>query len=180
MVLGGFQLDLDATVWWHTSGYLLRNAAFFLDRLLWRTSHGKSHFPVFPNNGIQRECLETIWCRTRLNELVVTSYWISCHTQNDMSFTELHGIMHFCCVFPPLKDQTERNRFSVYWKQVGPIVFGSFCLFIFDMCERWVNAELSSLWHEVTHFGFHVWFPTRVLKYCCVLFNKNALHLFPS
>ncbi|CAF88605.1 unnamed protein product, partial [Tetraodon nigroviridis] len=35
-----------------------------------------------------------------------------------------------------LQDQTERNRLSVYWKQVGPIVFGSFCLFIFDMCER--------------------------------------------
>lgn len=34
------------------------------------------------------------------------------------------------------QDQTERNRFSLYWKQVGPIVFGSFCLFIFDMCER--------------------------------------------
>lgn len=67
MVLGGFQLDLDAAVWWHPSGHLLRNAAFFLDRLLWRTSHGKSHFPVCPNNGILRECLETIWCRPRLN-----------------------------------------------------------------------------------------------------------------
>lgn len=36
----------------------------------------------------------------------------------------------------------ERNRFSVYWKQVGPIVFGSFCLFIFDMCERFVLTLL--------------------------------------
>ncbi|KTF84041.1 hypothetical protein cypCar_00032355 [Cyprinus carpio] len=38
-----------------------------------------------------------------------------------------------------LMDQTERNRFSVYWKQVGPIVFGFFCLFIFDMCKRLVQ-----------------------------------------
>ncbi|XP_010731648.1 protein wntless homolog isoform X2 [Larimichthys crocea] len=66
-----------------------------------------------------------------------------------------------CCVsaikiFPELdlhptndsKDQTERNRFSVYWKQVGPIVFGSFCLFIFDMCERGVQLTnpFYSIW----------------------------------
>ncbi|XP_039998776.1 protein wntless homolog isoform X2 [Xiphias gladius] len=47
-----------------------------------------------------------------------------------------------------LQDQTERNRFSVYWKQVGPIVFGSFCLFIFDMCERGVQLTnpFYSIW----------------------------------
>ncbi|KAI2667427.1 hypothetical protein H4Q32_003903 [Labeo rohita] len=47
-----------------------------------------------------------------------------------------------------LMDQTERNRFSVYWKQVGPIVFGSFCLFIFDMCERGVQLKnpFYSIW----------------------------------
>ncbi|XP_035526295.1 protein wntless homolog isoform X3 [Morone saxatilis] len=47
-----------------------------------------------------------------------------------------------------LMDQTERNRFSVYWKQVGPIVFGSFCLFIFDMCERGVQLTnpFYSIW----------------------------------
>ncbi|KAM9718726.1 protein wntless homolog isoform 1-T1 [Menidia menidia] len=46
------------------------------------------------------------------------------------------------------QDQTERNRFSVYWKQVGPIVFGSFCLFIFDMCERGVQLKnpFYSIW----------------------------------
>ncbi|XP_041805659.1 protein wntless homolog isoform X2 [Chelmon rostratus] len=46
------------------------------------------------------------------------------------------------------QDQTERNRFSVYWKQVGPIVFGSFCLFIFDMCERGVQLTnpFYSIW----------------------------------
>ncbi|XP_069568563.1 protein wntless homolog isoform X1 [Brachyistius frenatus] len=46
------------------------------------------------------------------------------------------------------QDQTERNRFSVYWKQVGPIVFGSFCLFIFDMCERGVQLRnpFYSIW----------------------------------
>ncbi|KAI7810173.1 protein wntless homolog [Triplophysa rosa] len=47
-----------------------------------------------------------------------------------------------------LMDQTERNRLSVYWKQVGPIVFGSFCLFIFDMCERGVQLKnpFYSIW----------------------------------
>ncbi|MBN3277151.1 WLS protein, partial [Polyodon spathula] len=47
-----------------------------------------------------------------------------------------------------LMDQTERNRFGVYWKQVGPIVFGSFCLFIFDMCERGVQLTnpFYSIW----------------------------------
>ncbi|MBN3298621.1 WLS protein, partial [Amia calva] len=47
-----------------------------------------------------------------------------------------------------LMDQTQRNRFSVYWKQVGPIVFGSFCLFIFDMCERGVQLKnpFYSIW----------------------------------
>ncbi|CAL8324867.1 unnamed protein product [Arctogadus glacialis] len=47
-----------------------------------------------------------------------------------------------------LMDQTERNRFAIYWKQVGPIVFGSFCLFIFDMCERGVQLTnpFYSIW----------------------------------
>uniref|UniRef100_A0A8C7MMV4 Wnt ligand secretion mediator n=2 Tax=Oncorhynchus TaxID=8016 RepID=A0A8C7MMV4_ONCKI len=47
-----------------------------------------------------------------------------------------------------LMDQMERNRFSIYWKQVGPIVFGSFCLFIFDMCERGVQLKnpFYSIW----------------------------------
>lgn len=48
--------------------------------------------------------------------------------------TERSGFDGDVSRFP--QDQTERNRLSVYWKQVGPIVFGSFCLFIFDMCER--------------------------------------------
>ncbi|XP_063317589.1 protein wntless homolog isoform X2 [Pelmatolapia mariae] len=47
-----------------------------------------------------------------------------------------------------LMDQAERNRFSIYWKQVGPVVFGSFCLFIFDMCERGVQLKnpFYSIW----------------------------------
>ncbi|XP_035656442.1 protein wntless homolog isoform X3 [Oncorhynchus keta] len=47
-----------------------------------------------------------------------------------------------------LMDHVERNRFSIYWKQVGPIVFGSFCLFIFDMCERGVQLKnpFYSIW----------------------------------
>ncbi|XP_010892003.1 protein wntless homolog isoform X1 [Esox lucius] len=47
-----------------------------------------------------------------------------------------------------LMDEMKRNHFSVYWKQVGPIVFGSFCLFIFDMCERGVQLKnpFYSIW----------------------------------
>lgn len=150
MVLSGFRLDLDAAVWWHPSGHLLRYAAFFLDHLLWRTSHGKRHFSVCPNNGILRECLDLVqnhfagFCLTKLT-YSKTSYWIDCHTQCNIVY---YYNAFLLCVFIYfsffLKDQTERNRFSVYWKQVGPIVFGSFCLFIFDMCERWANAELPS------------------------------------
>ncbi|KAM8930398.1 protein wntless homolog isoform 2-T2 [Pelodytes ibericus] len=47
-----------------------------------------------------------------------------------------------------MMDKTERNRISVYWKQVGPIAFGSCCLFIFDMCERGVQLKnpFYSIW----------------------------------
>lgn len=47
-----------------------------------------------------------------------------------------------------LMDHTEQNHFSVYWKQVGPIAVGSFCLFIFDMCERGVQLKnpFFSIW----------------------------------
>nr|XP_033772303.1 protein wntless homolog isoform X2 [Geotrypetes seraphini] len=47
-----------------------------------------------------------------------------------------------------MMDQTERNRLSRYWKQVGPIAFGSCCLFIFDMCERGVQLKnpFYSIW----------------------------------
>ncbi|KAG9341521.1 hypothetical protein JZ751_019026 [Albula glossodonta] len=47
-----------------------------------------------------------------------------------------------------LMDETERNRFSVYWKQVGPIAFGSFSMFIFDMCERGIQLKnpFYSIW----------------------------------
>ncbi|XP_063283974.1 protein wntless homolog [Pelobates fuscus] len=47
-----------------------------------------------------------------------------------------------------MMDQTERNRISAYWKQVGPIAFGSCCLFIFDMCERGVQLTnpFYSIW----------------------------------
>ncbi|XP_048845527.1 protein wntless homolog [Brienomyrus brachyistius] len=52
-----------------------------------------------------------------------------------------------------MMDQMERNRFTVYWKQIGPIAFGSFCLFIFDMCERGVQLTnpFYSIW--VTDVG---------------------------
>uniref|UniRef100_A0A4W3GEE9 Wnt ligand secretion mediator n=1 Tax=Callorhinchus milii TaxID=7868 RepID=A0A4W3GEE9_CALMI len=47
-----------------------------------------------------------------------------------------------------LMDQSERNRLSVYWKQVVPIAFGSLCLFSFDMCERGVQLKnpFYSIW----------------------------------
>ncbi|KAL8178493.1 UNVERIFIED_CONTAM: hypothetical protein K2H54_049251 [Gekko kuhli] len=47
-----------------------------------------------------------------------------------------------------MMDQNERNRFSSYWKQVGPIAVGSFCLFVFDMCERGVQLKnpFYSIW----------------------------------
>ncbi|OCT84803.1 hypothetical protein XELAEV_18022960mg [Xenopus laevis] len=47
-----------------------------------------------------------------------------------------------------MMDQAERNRISIYWKQVGPIAFGSCCLFIFDMCERGVQLKnpFYSIW----------------------------------
>ncbi|RLV85287.1 hypothetical protein DV515_00016111 [Chloebia gouldiae] len=47
-----------------------------------------------------------------------------------------------------MQDQNERNRLSGYWKQVGPIAVGSFCLFVFDMCERGVQLKnpFYSIW----------------------------------
>ncbi|XP_053105075.1 protein wntless homolog isoform X2 [Hemicordylus capensis] len=47
-----------------------------------------------------------------------------------------------------MMDQNERNSFSGYWKQVGPIAVGSFCLFVFDMCERGVQLKnpFYSIW----------------------------------
>uniref|UniRef100_A0A672Z7X1 Protein wntless homolog n=1 Tax=Sphaeramia orbicularis TaxID=375764 RepID=A0A672Z7X1_9TELE len=52
------------------------------------------------------------------------------------------------CPTKKSQDQMERNRFSVYWKQVGPVIFGSFCLFIFDMYERGVQLTnpFYSIW----------------------------------
>uniref|UniRef100_A0A8D0LA00 Wnt ligand secretion mediator n=1 Tax=Sphenodon punctatus TaxID=8508 RepID=A0A8D0LA00_SPHPU len=47
-----------------------------------------------------------------------------------------------------IMDQNNRNRLSGYWKQVGPIAVGSFCLFVFDMCERGVQLKnpFYSIW----------------------------------
>lgn len=46
-----------------------------------------------------------------------------------------------------MMDQNERNRLAGYWKQVGPIAFGSCCLFIFDMCER--GVQLSNPFYSI-------------------------------
>ncbi|XP_066453743.1 protein wntless homolog B-like [Eleutherodactylus coqui] len=47
-----------------------------------------------------------------------------------------------------MMDQSERNRISVYWKQVVPIAFGSCFLFTFDMYERGVQLKnpCYSIW----------------------------------
>uniref|UniRef100_A0A8C5RYM1 Wnt ligand secretion mediator n=1 Tax=Laticauda laticaudata TaxID=8630 RepID=A0A8C5RYM1_LATLA len=47
-----------------------------------------------------------------------------------------------------MMDQNERNHFAAYWKQVGPIAVGAFCLFAFDMCERGVQLKnpFYSIW----------------------------------
>ncbi|CAJ1071866.1 protein wntless homolog isoform X2 [Xyrichtys novacula] len=47
-----------------------------------------------------------------------------------------------------LVDQTERNRFSVYWKQVGSIVFVSLCYFLLNMYKRGVQHTnpFYSIW----------------------------------
>nr|XP_031539332.1 protein wntless homolog isoform X3 [Vicugna pacos] len=47
-----------------------------------------------------------------------------------------------------MMDQHERNHIAGYWKQVGPIAVGAFCLFIFDMCERGVQLTnpFYSIW----------------------------------
>jgi hypothetical protein len=56
--------------------------------------------------------------------------WITCIIA--LLFSHLHLLSQFG--FP--QDQHERNHIAGYWKQVGPVAVGSFCLFIFDMCER--------------------------------------------
>ncbi|XP_029381434.1 protein wntless homolog isoform X2 [Echeneis naucrates] len=89
-----------------------------------------------------------IFCGEHLMDIQVYSTWVLDSGQVKLCesckfFTELG--LH---PTKKQKDQTERNRFSVYWKQVGPIVFGSFCLFIFDMCERGVQLTnpFFSIW----------------------------------
>ena len=35
-----------------------------------------------------------------------------------------------------IQDTTERNRLMLYWKHLLAIVVGSFCLLLFELCER--------------------------------------------
>ncbi|XP_075615244.1 protein wntless homolog isoform X2 [Balearica regulorum gibbericeps] len=76
---------------------------------------------------------------------MLLSFWIIFCGEHMMVGTTQKGMW-----FPaPLaEDQNERNRLSGYWKQVGPIAVGSFCLFIFDMCERGVQLKnpFYSIW----------------------------------
>ncbi|XP_029905676.1 protein wntless homolog isoform X1 [Myripristis murdjan] len=46
-----------------------------------------------------------------------------------------------------LMDQSQRNRLSAYWWQVGLVVFGSLLLLIFDLTER--GGHLSNPFHSV-------------------------------
>lgn len=68
------------------------------------------------------------------------------------------------------QDQTERNRLSVYWKQVGPIMFGSFCLFIFDMCERWQM--------NICHLHFYIFFSCRIISSVMTRCDMITLFIF--
>jgi len=64
-------------------------------------------------------------------------------------------LMSFWVIFAGehIMDQTERNRLSVYWKHLSAIIFGSICLFVFDMCERGIQLKnpFFSIW--VTNAG---------------------------
>lgn len=48
------------------------------------------------------------------------------------------------------QEQSERNRLSVYWKQVAAIAIGCASLLIFDMCERY----LSLLCYFMLNFSY--------------------------
>uniref|UniRef100_A0A3B4UCL5 Wnt ligand secretion mediator n=1 Tax=Seriola dumerili TaxID=41447 RepID=A0A3B4UCL5_SERDU len=93
-----------------------------------------------------------IFCGEHLMDMQVYSTWVLGSGQVKLCQSCVPSIKIFtelgCQPTKNLQDQTERNRFSVYWKQVGPIVFGSFCLFIFDMCERGVQLTnpFYSIW----------------------------------
>ncbi|XP_056018037.1 protein wntless homolog isoform X2 [Ostrea edulis] len=64
-------------------------------------------------------------------------------------------LMSFWVIFAGehIMDQTERNRLSMYWKHLSAIIFGSICLFVFDMCERGIQLKnpFFSIW--VTNAG---------------------------
>lgn len=47
-----------------------------------------------------------------------------------------------------IMDQTERNRLRLYWKHLTAVVFGCFCLFVFEMCERGMQLKnpFFSIW----------------------------------
>lgn len=59
-------------------------------------------------------------------------------------------LMSFWVIFAGehIMDQTERNRLSLYWKHLSAIIFGSICLFVFDMCERGIQLKnpFFSIW----------------------------------
>lgn len=155
MVLSGFRLDLDAAVWWHPSGHLLRYAAFFLDHLLWRTSHGTRHFSVCPNNGILRECLDLVqnhfagFCLTKLT-YSKTSYWIDCHTQCNIVY---YYNAFLLCVFIFLFFSRTRLRETVFLctgSRLDPLSLAP-SAYSFLICvkgEPMLNYPHS--WHEVT------------------------------
>lgn len=52
-----------------------------------------------------------------------------------------------------MMDDVHRNHLHAYWKNLSAVVFGCFCLFVFDMCERGVQLKnpFYSIW--VTELG---------------------------
>lgn len=86
------------------------------------------------------------------------------------------------------QDQTERNRLSLYWKHLSAIIFGSICLFVFDMCERYKLFKILQSTCSPLHvlllvlticiYIFYRYSPT--LKYFCNYSNVTYMHMLKN
>uniref|UniRef100_A0A8C5QGJ5 Wnt ligand secretion mediator n=1 Tax=Leptobrachium leishanense TaxID=445787 RepID=A0A8C5QGJ5_9ANUR len=89
-----------------------------------------------------------IFCGEHMMVPLVAQFTCSCCREGRESLRDNSADLPDLALITSFYDQAERNRISVYWKQVGPIAFGSCCLFIFDMCERGVQLTnpFYSIW----------------------------------